>query len=217
MEFSYRVDQNEYKQAFLLRSQQTSLISGRMKTVMFWIFILVCLTLLWSIVQKRATQTKPHSESPVVPSTAPDTNAAPSSGSRNPAGSSSPHTGDRDANVPRALLFNIGPFILLAAIWFFMLKNMGGKAGGLPGMYNRDPLMQGQFTVNITTTSISIKNTAGFTGQLNWYLFEDWRESNSVIVLNYKSGNFNILNIGALSESQKSELRGILAAALPQK
>ncbi|MGA8739605.1 MAG: hypothetical protein WB561_00300, partial [Terracidiphilus sp.] len=103
----------------------------------------------------------------------------------------------------------------------FMLRSFKGNRGlavlGLIGSYNRDPLMQGQFTVNVSSTSISIQNTAGYSAQLNWYLFEGWRTGKSVIVLDYKSGNYNILSIGGLSDSQKCELRGILAATLPEK
>jgi len=217
MEFSYRVTPEDYKQAFQLRRQQNSLVSRTMKTVMFWVFILVCLTLLWSIVQRKPNLSKPGTE--VTPSSAPisDSDDGGSEASRNPGGSEAPAVQRKETGLPRALLFNFGPFVMLAAIWFFILKNMNGKIGGLLGVYNRDPLMQGQFTVNVTSASISIQNTAGFAGQLNWYLFESWREGKSVIVLNYKSGNFNVLVTAALSESQKSEVRGILSAALPQK
>lgn len=211
MEFSYRVTKDEYNQAFRLKSQKNTLFSGLAKTIMFWLFILVCLVLLWGIVQRSETPRRPRVDSPVVSPDNPNQSAAPVSDSRNTADSRS-----SDSSIAKAILFNVGPFLLLGAVWFFMLKNANSKGGGLLSTYNRDPLMQGQFTVIITSTSISIQNTAGFEGKLNWSLFDGWREGKSVIVLNYKSGNFNILSIAALSESQRSELRGILAAVLPQ-
>lgn len=219
MEFSYRISEDDYKQGFKLRLRKNALISGVTKTIMFWVFILICLVLLWAIVQRTATTSRSRNDIP-------NTSAA-ESGSSGDAASDAPQTSPDgpakrvdNASLSKALIFNLGPFLLLGAIWIFMLRNMTGRGLailGLAGPYKRDPLMQGQFTVNLTSTSISIQNTAGYSAKLDWCLFDGWREGNSVIVLIHKSGTYSVLSIGALSDGQKSELRGVLAAALPQK
>ncbi|HEY5083057.1 MAG TPA: hypothetical protein VII48_00925 [Rhizomicrobium sp.] len=51
MEFSYGITEQEYRQAFKLRTKIGSK-GRRLKAVMFWVFILVCLLLIWTVVQK---------------------------------------------------------------------------------------------------------------------------------------------------------------------
>jgi cytoskeletal protein RodZ len=221
MEFSYRICEDEYKQAFRLKYQKNTGIPNVGKTVMFWIFILIGLVLLWEVVQVKSIPAAPSPASPVVSSSGTQNSSPPvhrgserteSNGASKPVG---------DSGIPRSLLFNVGPFVILLALWFFMAKRM--KRDGVPfllnvvGTYNQDPLMQGHFTANISSSSISIQNTAGYSAQMNWYLFEGWREAGSVVVLILKLGNYNILSTRELSDPQKSELHGILTAVLPQK
>jgi hypothetical protein len=222
MEFSYRISKDDYKQAFKLRLQKNALISGVTKTIMFWVFILICLVLLWAVVQRTANTSKSVSDTPNTSAvTLGSPEDTPSNIPQNDIQSDVPTKHADNASLSRALTFNLGPFLLLAAIWLFMIRSLIGNRGltvlGLIGSYNRDPLMQGQFTVNLTSTSISSQNSAGYSARLDWSLFESWREGKSVIALIHKSGTYSVLGIGGLSDAQKLELRGILAAALPRK
>jgi len=193
MEFNYRVSEDEFKQAFRLRLKSGRSNAG--KTVLFWIFILICLIFLWSVVQRSSSSSNSSANVPVAHSSE----------------GHSDHVG-----IGRALMVNVGPFLLLLAVWFLALRNRQAAPATL-GSYNRDPLMQGVFTANITQASVSIQNTAGYSVQMNWYLFESWREERTVILLLLKSGGCTILSTNDLSDPQKSELRGILSAALPQR
>lgn len=83
--------------------------------------------------------------------------------------------------------------------------------------YRKDPMMQGQFTVEITSESISGRNTAGNSWKNEWNTYASWVEGKSVIVLIYHTGLYFILNLAGLSDAQRGELRGILATALPKK
>ena len=43
---------------FLLRREKESLVNSSVKTIMFWVFILICLMLLWGVVQRGANMGK---------------------------------------------------------------------------------------------------------------------------------------------------------------
>jgi hypothetical protein len=77
--------------------------------------------------------------------------------------------------------------------------------------------MQGEFTVNVSAQSISIRNTAGTSFTSVWNVYERWREGKNLIVLIFRSGAYTTLNIAGLSDFQRDELRGILATVLPKK
>jgi hypothetical protein len=83
--------------------------------------------------------------------------------------------------------------------------------------YRKDPFLQGQSTVDLNAQWISIRNSAGASSQHVWNLYLYWRERKNLIVLVRPSREFLILNLAALSDPQRTQLRSILAAALPQK
>jgi hypothetical protein len=83
--------------------------------------------------------------------------------------------------------------------------------------FRKDPLMQGQFTVNITPESISIDNAIGTSSQSKWNAYRAWYEAEGVIVLVSRSWAGFLIGLAGLSEAQRDELRGILTAALPKK
>ncbi|MFP5249916.1 MAG: ATP-dependent metallopeptidase FtsH/Yme1/Tma family protein, partial [Acidobacteriota bacterium] len=133
-------------------------MNSSVKTIMFWVFILVCLMLLWGVVQRGANMGK----NPEVPYS--DLYAKVQAGQVQDAIvqgdelrghlKSSPkeefHTTipanyqdlekamldkgvsfsikEPQNNILIPLLINIGPFVLLGAIWFFMLRQM--QSGG---------------------------------------------------------------------------------------
>jgi cell division protease FtsH len=139
-------------------------VNSTVKTIMFWVFILICLMLLWSMVQRGTSMGKPtdigysdlldkieatpslvqdvtiqgddvhghlkgakdefHTtiSTSLVDSLTKELRAAKVNTSIKPVSS----------NLPLQLLINIGPFVLLGAIWFFMLRQM--QSGGNKAM-----------------------------------------------------------------------------------
>ncbi len=191
MEFSYRVSEAECLRAWKLQRKQTlhaKVLKAGLTPVLFWAFILVCLMLLWMIVQHSAPQ-------PAVPPTQQTEPSAPSTGS--------------------ALILNLGPFVVLLLIWVYAAFRFGPMR--MRQLYRKDPTMQGQFTVNITTEAISMRNTVGSSSQSGWNLYEYWREGQDVIVLKFRSGAYFVLGLSSLSDLQRTELRGILSTALQKK
>jgi hypothetical protein len=107
------------------------------------------------------------------------------------------------------------PAILIVGAWFFVVFRLQPML--LRRRYRKDPSMQGQFTVNITQESISTQNTAGSSSRTGWNIYKHWREEKGLILLVFHSGAYFLLSLAGLSEPQRDELRGILAAALPKK
>jgi hypothetical protein len=192
MQFTFKVSEAEYLRAWRLQFKPRG--SRAVKTVIFWVFILVCLLLLWAVVERSASTPQGTGE----PATTQQQAVPP------PSSSASTH----------ALLVNVGPFVLLVCVWAFMLR-FGQLAPHR--LYRRDPLMQGEYTVNITPESISTLNSAGTSTKSTWNVFASWREEKDLILLLYFNGAYFILGLSGLSEPQRSELRGILTAALPKK
>ena len=193
MEFSYRISEAEYLKAWKLRTKASG--SRATKTIMFWVFIMVCLFMLWAIVQRQA-QVPAHAQQPVVSS----------------------QTVGAAQNAPfplRAILINIGPFIIILAVWGVLLTKLGPRS--VLQMYRKDPTMQGEFTVSVTSESIASQNTAGASWKAAWNIFAFWKEGKDIIVLFYHTGAYAVLNLAGLFEMQRSELRGILSTALPKR
>jgi hypothetical protein len=187
MEFSYRISEAEYAAAFKLRSRQAS-GSAVVKTVMFWVFILICLMVLWTVVQHSVPHPQPAEYRPSIPSS---------------------------TNVSSTVLTNSLPFLAIAGVWLFLLTRLGPRS--LRRLYRKDPNMQGEFTVEITPESISTRNTSGVSTTSGWNIYDYWREGKDLIVLIYQSSAFTVLNIAGLSDIQRDELRTILSLALPKK
>ncbi len=133
-------------------------MNSSVKTIMFWVFILICLMLLWGVVQRGASmgkeqeytyselynkvqagqvqdaviqgdELKGHLKSSpkeefhtTIPSNYEDLEKALLDAKVNFS------IKQPQNNILLPLLFNIGPFVLLGAIWFFMLRQM--QSGG---------------------------------------------------------------------------------------
>ncbi|HTH42249.1 MAG TPA: ATP-dependent zinc metalloprotease FtsH [Terracidiphilus sp.] len=133
-------------------------MNSSVKTIMFWVFILICLLMLWAVVNKSATMGKdaeiPYSDlfdkvqnqqvqdatiqgnelhghlkaSPkdqfhtTLPANYDDLDKAMRAAHVNFS------IKEPQSNILLPLLFNVGPFVLLGAIWFFMLRQM--QSGG---------------------------------------------------------------------------------------
>jgi cell division protease FtsH len=134
------------------------LVNSSVKTIMFWVFVLICLMMLWAVVSKSGSMGKdnevPYSElfnkvetgqvqdatiqgtelrghlkaSPkeqfhtTIPTNYEDLEKALLAAKVNFS------IKEPQNNILLPLLFNVGPFVLLIAIWFFMLRQM--QSGG---------------------------------------------------------------------------------------
>ncbi|HTM17611.1 MAG TPA: ATP-dependent zinc metalloprotease FtsH [Terracidiphilus sp.] len=134
-------------------------MNSTVKTIMFWVFILICLVLLWGVVQKGAGMGAKDTEIPyselfekvqngmVQDAAIQGTDlrghmkATPKEQFHTTVGehyddlekamlAAHVNFGKKDAqsNLLLPILFNVGPFVLLGAIWFFMLRQM--QSGG---------------------------------------------------------------------------------------
>jgi hypothetical protein len=106
-------------------------------------------------------------------------------------------------------------FVAVSCIVAFLLFGIGPLRARR--QYRKDPFFQGQFTVDLDAQRISMRNSAGASSQDAWNLYGYWRARENLIVLVQPSREFLILNLAALSDAQRTELRSILTAALPQK
>ena len=193
MEFSYKVSEAEYLSASRLGTKVPS--RSTLKTVVFWLFVLLCFMVFFSVVQRNGRQTD-------------------SSGQPAPAQTSEVEPVHQAAPT-RALLYNAAPIVLIVGFWFFVIKVI--LPGRLKKMYTKDPLMQGEFTVGITPEGVSICNTAGTSSRTPWTIYDCWREAESVIILVLHTRVYFAVSLTGLSEARKTELRGILSAALPKR
>ena len=198
MEFSYKLTEAEYLRASKLRLLRAGK-GATVKKIIIWVFILVCLMLLWGVVTRNALE-------PAVDVSAP----VPASSESVTSTSTPPKT-----DVPLALLLNVGPILLLLAVWFTLVTLR--LPGRLRRMYQNDPAAQGLFTVNVTAHSFAFKNTAGISSEISWNIYERWIDGGDLILLvNYSQAALT-LSLAGLSDAQRAELRGILSAALPKK
>jgi len=192
MEFSYKVTESEFREAWRVERKASSRSS--LKTAAFWMLIMFGLLLLYLVIQP-----------PRAPGAADQRRVAPSSIAK-AANSSKP---------PSDYLERVGPFLVLAGVWILVVTGLVPMR--LRYLYRRDPRMQGQFTVNISRDSISTENTAGTTSTSAWNVYDYWCEGKGVIVLMFNSGTYSVLSLAGLSEPQRGDLRGILSAALPKR
>ncbi|HVU46867.1 MAG TPA: ATP-dependent zinc metalloprotease FtsH [Terracidiphilus sp.] len=133
-------------------------MNSSVKTIMFWVFILMCLVLLWSVVQRSTSMGKDteinysdlfdkvqsgqvqdatiqgnelHGHLKVSPKDQFHT-TIPANYEDLLKALQAAHVNfsikEPQSNILLPLLFNVGPFVLLGAIWFFMLRQM--QSGG---------------------------------------------------------------------------------------
>ena len=139
-------------------------MNSTVKTISFWVIILICLMLLWSMVQRGTSMGKPTDigysdlldKIEATPSLVQDVtiqgddvhghlkgakdefhttisaNSVDSLTKELRAAKISFNVKEQSSNLPLQLLINIGPFVLLGAIWFFMLRQM--QSGGNKAM-----------------------------------------------------------------------------------
>jgi cell division protease FtsH len=133
-------------------------VNSTVKTIMFWVFILICLMLLWGVVSRGTSMgkepeysysdlldkieagqvqdvtiqgTELHGHLKATPKDQFHTTIPNNSDSLTRdlhAFKVSFNLKDPQSNLLLPILFNVGPFVLIGAIWFFMLRQM--QSGG---------------------------------------------------------------------------------------
>jgi cell division protease FtsH len=133
-------------------------VNSTVKTIMFWVFILICLMLLWGVVSRGAGMgkepeysysdlldkieaglvqdvtiqgTELHGHLKATPKEQFHTTIPASTDSLTKelhAAHVNFTLKDPQSNLLLPILFNVGPFVLIGAIWFFMLRQM--QSGG---------------------------------------------------------------------------------------
>ncbi|HEX4030796.1 MAG TPA: ATP-dependent zinc metalloprotease FtsH [Terracidiphilus sp.] len=137
-------------------------MNSSVKTIMFWVLILMCLVLLWSVVQRNTSMGKDseinysdlfdkvqngqvldaviqgnelHGHLKISPKDQFHTTIPTNYEDLEKtllANKVNVSIKDPQSNILLPLLFNVGPFVLLGAIWFFMLRQM--QSGGNKAM-----------------------------------------------------------------------------------
>lgn len=183
MEFSYRISEEQFQRIWRLERTVGSRASIR-RMLLFWVLILVCLVLLWVIVERGAPAPPADFHPPLLPV--------------------------QSAAGWAAIL----PLIGVAAAWIALFRLAPREHRSA---YLKDPVMQGEFTVNINPQSISMRNSAGVNSQWNWNLYDHWRESRELILLVPRSGTNLPISLAHLPDFQRAELRSTIAQKLPRK
>ncbi len=191
MEFSYTISESDYVRASKLTQRFRK--SSVRKTVIFWAFIVICLTLLFAVVKKQTSQT--------------DAQATEETQAAEPAAQPTP--------VLTAMLVQVAPLagvlVVLGGLCFVWIPYLRRK------MYRKDRNVQGAITVALDTESFQITTSLGTQARSPWSAFDEWFQKDGLILLRYPNQTSQLLNISGLSEPQREELRGILTAALPKK
>jgi hypothetical protein len=189
MEFSYRISEAEYLSAAKLKLKSDLRLGRIRKNIIFWVFIMVCLMLVFGVVQKSRQQ-------PKIPDEATIQTIPP-------------------AQTASSMILNIVPIVVFFGIMGYLIFRRVPMQ--LRRVYRKDPSMQGQFTMNITPESISIQSTAGTSSKTGWNIYDYWREGKGMILMVCQSGIAYPISLAGLTEAQRDELRGILTASLPKK
>jgi len=253
MEFSYRISESDSLRAWKLRREKHRWPLGLLGfgLVLFWVFILVCLMLLWTVVQKSATSKaveysysdlynkvqagevqdaviqgdelrghlkgSPEGFHTTLPANYDDLLKAMIAARMSVTIRESKGKGPQ-GGIVFPLLVTVGPIVLVLSLFCLFVVLLGRFGATAPrSKYREDPVMQGEFSVEITPQGIATRNTAGTSAKSGWNIYEYWREGKGLTVLVLRSGAYFTLNVAGLSDVQRQELRGILATALPKK
>lgn len=193
MEFSYKVTEEEFKAAWRLKRKASSRSS--FKTAVFWILLMLGLLMFY-----RSLEIKNNQPEITVGKLATQSIFVNTANFTPPSQES---------------IADAGPFIVLSGVWTLIVSVLIPMRLRL--LYQRDPRMQGQFTVNVTKDYVTTENSAGTESKTSWNVYNYWCENKGIIVLMFHSGAYSILSLAMLSGAQKKELREILSASLKRK
>lgn len=190
MEFSYRINEDEYVRACKIACKPKKGFVA--KAVVFWVFVVVCLILLSLVVQKAVDHPQSADSEQTESISAPASHSA--------------STID--------IVKNLAPMLAILTLWICLFVWQRGR---LKRLYWKDTNSHGEMTVTLDTQSVSVRSSIGISFESGWNAFSDWNEKQNIVLLRFPVGTFYILNIKDLSETERGELRGILSSALPKK
>jgi hypothetical protein len=193
MEISFKLTEDEFVRGARLERKASSRSS--LKTALFWMSIMAGLMLLYAYLR---------------PSDSRATESASASTIRTASQSLS-----TPVSQPGTLFQQVGPFLVIAGIWILIV--MGLVPLRLRYLYRKDPRMQGQFTVEMTSDFISTDNTAGTFSKSAWNVYDGWCEGKGIVVLMSHSGAYSVMSLAGLTQGQQNEVRSILSASIPRK
>ena len=120
------------------RRERGVLVNSTVKTIMFWVFILICLMMLWAVVQRGTSMGKDteiaysdlfdKAQAGLVQDAAIEGTELHGHLKATPKDQFHTTVPANYQDLEQAMLFNVGPFVVLIAIWFFMLRQM--QSGG---------------------------------------------------------------------------------------
>lgn len=198
MEFTYSISEEEYVKANKLARKMMR--SSIRKTVLFWLFVVVCLTLLFLVVQKDHVASQDPGSSTQTEETVQVQSGAPEVST---------------SVAAHNALVNIAPLAAVLGIWagifFFWIPYQVRR------QYRRDPNYQGVMTVTLNADTVALRSTTGLSWQVGWNSVDRWRERNDFLLLQMKSRGFLFASVRNLSEPEREDLRTILAEALRKK
>jgi hypothetical protein len=190
MEFSFTITEQDYvkgTRAAMKRNRATT-----WKTILFSLFITICLVLLVGVVRKNSRVSEIDADR--VESQPAQTQSF----------------GDIRALTIQVAPFAglVGPFLFLFLFWVPYQMRV---------RYRKDTNVHGVFTVVLDTDSFALETSIGSSARSKWSAFKEWHETGDLVLLRYPSSQSQLLVLRGLSEPQREELRGILTAALPKK
>jgi len=194
MKFSYTISEEQFLAGAKLYSRS---FNRTVRKISFWVFIIVCLISLGSILWRA-------NKVPAEPA--------------NSQSLSEPQTIDETAvnekpSASQAFVAGTLPYLAFVFVWgVFVYKIFGARRK----IYRENPAMQGLFTVEATHDGIDMSSTAGFTYGSRWSLYKNWLEKDDLVMLLQRSRAFVLVNLAGLTESEKEEFRSIIGSVLPK-
>ncbi len=202
MEFTYRISEADYLATVKLRRRSVG--RGPLKLFLAWLWILAFLIMLWFTVLLSVCHSAANSNSQVQ-------TASDSDNSVSAAPSAKP-------SVASLLILRAADLLVLAWFlypWLVIFRSNGSAR--FRKLYRQNPQMQGEITMNISPESFSSHNSVGTKSQAGWNIYDHWIEYENMVLLVRRSGAYAALNIAALTEAERAELRSILSAVLPRQ
>lgn len=83
--------------------------------------------------------------------------------------------------------------------------------------FRKNPNLQADFFIALTDAGITQRSSMGSSADTRWNAFKSWRESETILILEFPSNLYLVLPKTGLTEAQRQELRSIVSSKLPQR
>jgi hypothetical protein len=127
-----------------------------------------------------------------------------------------PHLHTPAAILPASIVPALGYFALVLMAFRLLRPTRWLAARRRREHFRADPQCQAETRVTVTVEGVSFHSATG-SSQSIWSTYSTWAERGGVLLLVTHAGVRKILCISKLTDPQRAELRGLLAAVLPQK